>query len=224
MSHFQITRPLVRLLVCCGLYILVQTLMPKVLAMKRTSDIEEYMIGEQRTRKRQNYVEKMGIENEFFENVDEVGPSYDTKLVESSKEQLPAFILDYANMIRNDIILLDNSVETRTRKRGNIKVEKHNHAVPDPPCNCEHNKDIIDLGEDYYPRFVENRTCSKQMCSDFYMCQSNLYELTVLKKRISMQESQVDLPSDLRHRWVAEKQIVTIGCVCTKNYGINGEH
>lgn len=125
---FQIKSSLVRLIVCFGLYFLVQTLTPKVLAIKRSSDIEEYMIGEQRTRRRQNYVEQMGLENVLFENIDDVGPPYDTKISEPeiSKEELPELIVDYANMIRNDIILLDNSVETRTRKRGNIKVEKHN--------------------------------------------------------------------------------------------------
>lgn len=110
------------------MYILVQNFTPQVLGVKRTSDVEEYIIGEQKSRKRQNYFEQMGVVNELFENIDDVGPPYDTKLIEPeiSKKELPAFIVDYANMIRNDIILLDNSIETRTRKRGNIKVEKHN--------------------------------------------------------------------------------------------------
>lgn len=55
-----------------------------------------------------------------------VGLAYATDpLGANEPEELPAMIVDYANMIRNDIILLDNSVETRTRKRGNIKVEKY---------------------------------------------------------------------------------------------------
>ncbi|KAL0892245.1 hypothetical protein ABMA27_015430 [Loxostege sticticalis] len=222
----MIKSSLVRLIVCFGLYFLVQTLTPKVLAIKRSSDIEEYMIGEQRTRRRQNYVEQMGLENVLFENIDDVGPPYDTKISEPeiSKEELPELIVDYANMIRNDIILLDNSVETRTRKRGNIKVEKHNQAIPEPPCNCLYNKERVNLGEDYFPQYVINRTCSDQMCSDFYKCQSNTYEQTVLKRRTSLQELQVELPSDLRHRWVAENKPITIGCVCTKDYVTDNRH
>lgn len=96
--------------------------------MKRTTDLEDYLIGEQKTRRRQNYVEQMGLENELFDNVNDVGPTYDAISSDPDRSKnLPSFIVDYANMIRNDIILLDNSVETRTRKRGNIKV--HNVSV-----------------------------------------------------------------------------------------------
>lgn len=91
--------------------------------------MEDYLIGEPRTRRRQNYEEQMGLDNDLFDNVDEVGPTYSTKSTEPTEKakNLPSFIVDYANMIRNDIILLDNSVETRTRKRGNIKV--HNVSL-----------------------------------------------------------------------------------------------
>lgn len=75
---------------------------------------------------RQNYVVQRALDNEI-KNYDYGVPKYsmDPMPGPAASEDLPAFIVDYANMIRNDIILLDNSVETRTRKRGNINVEEH---------------------------------------------------------------------------------------------------
>ncbi|CAH0749761.1 unnamed protein product [Diatraea saccharalis] len=123
----MITRSFFTFIMCCGFFIFLQSMIPKAIALKKTSDIKEYMVGEQRTRRRQNYVEKMALDNELFDNVDDIGQPYIIKAtdVDGNKEELPALIVDYANMIRNDIILLDNSVETRTHKRGNVEVKKH---------------------------------------------------------------------------------------------------
>ncbi|CAH2075237.1 unnamed protein product, partial [Iphiclides podalirius] len=81
---------------------------------------------------------KRAVDHGILVNDDDSSIPYSTDYsdTESNPEELPSMIVDYANMIRNDIILLDNSVETRTRKRGNIKVEKHNQAILDPPCSC----------------------------------------------------------------------------------------
>ncbi|KAL4710535.1 hypothetical protein ACJJTC_008937 [Scirpophaga incertulas] len=220
----MITSSFITVIVCYGLFIHIQTIIPKAIALKHAADVNEYTIGEQRTRRRQNYVEQMALENELFDNTDDAGPPYDSKPFEldDKKEDLPALIVDYANLIRNDIILLDNSVETRTRKRGNVKVEKHSQAIPDVPCSCEYSKHTIDLGESRYPRFLENRTCSKEMCRPPYRCVPHIYELTILKKKIStMEHSVIEIPIDLKRRWIAEKKSITIGCMCTRDYIID---
>ncbi|CAG5039965.1 unnamed protein product [Parnassius apollo] len=141
-------------------------------------------------------------------NDDDIGVTYTTDYfdIESSPEELPSLIVDYANMIRNDIILLDNSVETRTRKRGNIKVEKYK-------------KETIDLGEEYFPRYIETKNCSKRLCPTSYNCQKSLYNITILKKSGYPNEvSPVEVPHELKRRWVAIRLPVTIGCICTRDH------
>lgn len=93
--------------------------------MRKIPDVDEFMIENQRTRThtRQNYVVQKERDDEMSGGMENVGPAYVTEPLDpdANPEELPALIVDYANMIRNDIILLDNSVETRTRKRGNVR-------------------------------------------------------------------------------------------------------
>lgn len=108
---------------CIAVLISIHLFVPS-LAFKKTSNVDEFMVENQRTRMRQNYVLQRALNNDVD---DKIGVTYVTEPLNpnTNPEELPALIVDYANMIRNDIILLDNSVETRTRKRGNIKVEKY---------------------------------------------------------------------------------------------------
>ncbi|KAF9414956.1 hypothetical protein HW555_007223 [Spodoptera exigua] len=221
----MITRPLVFVIVCFGFIILLQSLVPKVMALKN-SNVDEYMLEDQRTRKRKNYVVRLARDSEILGNSGNLGTNYDTDSFQpdpTNPEELSAFIVDYANMIRNDVILLDKSVETRTRKRGNIQVKKYNNqALPDPPCTCNFSRAIEDFGENTYPRFVETRNCSQARqlaCHRPYVCRENYYNLTVLKRReYQHQISSIDLPSDLKFRWIAEYRPVSVGCVCTRDY------
>ncbi|XP_068630603.1 prothoracicotropic hormone [Battus philenor] len=159
-----------------------------------------------------------GMDAETSGNVEEFGTIYSGDYTDTNPKELPSLIVDYANMIRNDIILLDNSFETRTRKRGNLKVEKYNTPL-DLPCSCElQSKEIIDLGEEYFPRFIETKNCSKILCPS-YNCQKSFYDVTILKKTGNPKEvSQVEVPYEFKHRWVAFKFPVAIGCVCTRDY------
>lgn len=97
----------------------------------KNSNVDEYMLEDQRTRKRKNYVVRLARDSEILGNSGNLGTNYDTDSFQpdpTNPEELSAFIVDYANMIRNDVILLDKSVETRTRKRGNIQVKKYNNV------------------------------------------------------------------------------------------------
>lgn len=87
------------------------------------------MLEDQRTRKRKNYVVRLARDSELLGNSGNMGTNYDMDSIQpdpANSEELSAFIVDYANMIRNDVVLLDKSVETRTRKRG--KVGKHHNV------------------------------------------------------------------------------------------------
>ncbi|KAJ8732117.1 hypothetical protein PYW08_014847 [Mythimna loreyi] len=192
------------------------------MAMKN-SNVDEYMLEDQRTRKRKNYVVRLARDSEILGNSGNIGTSYDTDSIQpdaANPEELSAFIVDYANMIRNDVVLLDKSVETRTRKRGNIKVGKHhNQAIPDPPCACNPNKTTEDWGENTFPRHVDTYTCSKEACPWPYQCTENIYNLTVIKrKEMPHQFSEFELPPELQRKWVGEYRPISVGCVCARDY------
>ncbi|OWR45416.1 prothoracicotropic hormone-like isoform X2 [Danaus plexippus] len=197
--------------------ITVQLLVP-IIAFKKTSNVDQFMVENQRTRMRQNYIMQRALDSD---NDDKFDVTYvKAPLVNNNNpEELPALIVDYANMIRNDIILLDNSVETRTRKRGNIKVEKYDQrSARDIPCSCElESREPIILGEDYIPRSLESRNCNIRLCPSFYACQQRSYNITVLKRRRHNDKSVEELPDELKSRWVAVKKPVTIGCVCIRD-------
>ncbi|KPJ11337.1 Prothoracicotropic hormone [Papilio machaon] len=132
---------------------------------------------------------------------------------ETNLEELPSLMVDYANMIRNDIILLDNSVETRSRKRGNLKFKRDDN---------EKETTLIDLGVEYFPRYIEKKFCA-DLCPPLYRCQESVYNLTILKKKgLPDREDEVvlhlDMPRDLKNHYVAIRKPVTIGCVCTRDY------
>ncbi|CAG9560376.1 unnamed protein product [Danaus chrysippus] len=118
---------IIYLQISVAVVITVQLLLP-ILAFKKTSNVDQFLVENQRTRLRQNYIMQRALDSD---NDDKFDITYvKAPLVnKNNPEELPALIVDYANMIRNDIILLDNSVETRTRKRGNIKVEKYDITV-----------------------------------------------------------------------------------------------
>lgn len=98
------------------------------MALKNPSNVDRLTEGH-RTQKRKNYMVQRAKDEEVMGSI-ENGIAYDVEPYgpDRNPEDLSAFIVDYANMIRNDVILLDKSVETRTRKRGNIKVEKYNNV------------------------------------------------------------------------------------------------
>ncbi|KAJ0179954.1 hypothetical protein K1T71_004545 [Dendrolimus kikuchii] len=225
-STNMVFRPVVIVAACYGVFIIVQSLIPKAMALKKTSNLDQYMVEDRRSHKRQNYFLQKARENEFLGNNNDIGVPYEIEpfSLEPSPEELSAFIVDYANMFRNDVILLDNSVETRTSKKGNIKVKKYNQAIDDPPCTCNYSKSIKDLGESAFPRFVETRNCNQiqKTCVLPNVCRESLYNLTIIRRRESIKRSRPDsdnpIPDDLRYRWTREYQPVSVGCICMRDY------
>ncbi|CAK1553658.1 unnamed protein product [Leptosia nina] len=133
--------------------LILQCCLPTV-ALKKTSN--EFMVENKRTHMRQNYFVQSALNDENPD--DRYGIAYTAEsLNPTSPEELPALIVDYANMIRNDIILLDNSVETRTRKRGNVKVENYNNnGHREVPCNCEQGGITVLKRKKYGDRSMED--------------------------------------------------------------------
>lgn len=136
---FQLSGSLTIVTACSTFLLIIQIFTPKVVAMRKLPDADEFMIENQRTRThtRQNYVFQRDRDEEMSGGMENTGPAYVTEPLDPdpNPEELPALIVDYANMIRNDIILLDNSVETRTRKRGNVRSKYDDVSSLTYQCN-----------------------------------------------------------------------------------------
>ncbi|XP_026328329.1 prothoracicotropic hormone-like [Hyposmocoma kahamanoa] len=208
---------------CSSFLLIIQIFTPKVVAMRKLPDADEFMIENQRTRThtRQNYVFQRDRDEEMSGGMENTGPAYVTEPLDPdpNPEELPALIVDYANMIRNDIILLDNSVETRTRKRGNVRSKYDDREIMGlPPCSCESHSKEINLIEKYgtsvYPSTLKTTQCNDTMCSTGYRCKRTYYNVIVLKKKTRSNEKGDDkLPDDFT-LWVALKEKITTGCSC----------
>ncbi|XP_072930799.1 prothoracicotropic hormone-like [Epargyreus clarus] len=197
-----------------------------VVAFKRSSNVNEYTVKNDRTRMRQNYIVQEATNNEVSDNADDLGVTYGSKSFEPdiSPKELPDLLVDYANMIRNDILLLDqSSVQTRTTKGGNFEAEKRYEGFQEVPCTCEEdNKKVLFLGEDYVPRMLEMKICNEKLCPSPYSCKTRYYNVTVLRRRNNKdelaREFQEELPVELAMKWVALKKSIIVGCLCLKNY------
>nr|QMS43300.1 prothoracicotropic hormone [Grapholita molesta] len=233
----MVSKTCIFILVCLGLLLAIQSWLPR--ASAKRSDVDEYTVDARTDL--HNYVFGLDYPAVDYPAVDHTAldyPAVEYPAVDREPDRpapLPEFIVDYANMIRNDIILLDNSVETRTRKRGNIKVKKHsNHAMSAVPCNCArtyanyHDYDV-DLSDalgvaGWYPKRVKNLTCDETKCTKPYRCQKIMYNLTVLKRSDSQEEKEragqlfKDMANELKFKWVPQIVPVVAGCLCTSNY------
>lgn len=79
------------------------------------------MIEYQRTRIRtgRNYVVQSEHDDEVSGGTKTIGSAHDTDplIPNSIPEESPTEIVDYVKTIKNDILLFDNSLQTRTRNR-----------------------------------------------------------------------------------------------------------
>jgi hypothetical protein len=107
---------------------------------------------------------------------------------------------------------------TQTNRTGH----GHSDTYPRPSdWQCRSENRWLNLGENYYPRFLKHVLCTSRFCyNDFYTCFPQYYPLTVLRK---LQENEIPtrnetvlsaLPPPLRHTYSFEVIEVSVGCVC----------
>lgn len=94
----------------------------------------------------------------------------------------------------------------------------------DMQWHCESPLRWIDLGPDYFPRFLRSADCGHHTCTGSgFVCRPRSFSVKVLRRRegvcapagdLPLEESTVGLPSDLRDLWVWELRAVNFCCVC----------
>jgi hypothetical protein len=91
------------------------------------------------------------------------------------------------------------------------------------PWECESIIRWVDLGPDYFPRFLRTVECTKHNCwYGHYTCQPRSFTVKILRRRNGqcVQSDQLrkigldGLPGDLRELWVWEERAVNFCCDC----------
>lgn len=91
------------------------------------------------------------------------------------------------------------------------------------PWECEAKIKWIDLGTDYFPRFLRSVECTKKKCwYNHYVCKPRSFTVKLLRRRNGecVQTNQLNritndkLPEDLKELWVWEERAVNFCCDC----------
>ncbi|KAJ1522152.1 hypothetical protein ONE63_002463 [Megalurothrips usitatus] len=98
-------------------------------------------------------------------------------------------------------------------------------ARKDLQWHCESPLRWVDLGPDYFPRYLRSADCANSACTGAgFVCRPRSFSVKVLRRRegvcapagdLPVEESTVGLPSDLRDLWVWELRAVNFCCVCS---------
>jgi len=116
------------------------------------------------------------------------------------------------------------SVRTkRNTRRGNNNNNNNNNILYERPWECEAKIKWIDLGPDYFPRFLRTVECTRKKCwYNHYECQTRSFTVKLLRRRngecVKTNEihpvSNDELPGELKELWVWEERAVNFCCDC----------
>ncbi|XP_054730299.1 uncharacterized protein LOC129239051 [Anastrepha obliqua] len=110
----------------------------------------------------------------------------------------------------------------------NWKDTKRAGTAPVIGCDCKVKIDLLDLGQQHYPRYLMNAVCQSNQSPNEYpqkcwrgsYCKPLEYKLKVLTQRNSSEHGQNDpamawLPDELRQDWKFKIVTVAAGCFCS---------
>lgn len=91
------------------------------------------------------------------------------------------------------------------------------------PWECEATVKWIDLGRDYFPRYLRTVECTKHDCwYSKYVCKPRSFTVKILRKKSGMcaegglKTGFAGLPSMLRELWIWEERAVNFCCDCAQ--------
>ncbi|XP_037028778.1 protein trunk-like [Bradysia coprophila] len=107
--------------------------------------------------------------------------------------------------------------------RSKRDLRRGNRMRNDRPWECEAKIKWIDLGADYFPRFLRSVECTKKKCwYNHYVCKPRSFTVKLLRRRNGecVQTNQLnrvtnnELPGDFKELWVWEERAVNFCCDC----------
>lgn len=107
--------------------------------------------------------------------------------------------------------------DTRSsRKKSNLDSSTHKR-----PWECEAQIRWIDLGRDYYPRYLRTVECTKHLCwYGHFTCQPRSFTVKILRRRrgecvpTNNNIGISGMPAALRELWIWEERAVNFCCDC----------
>lgn len=121
----------------------------------------------------------------------------------------------------------DNWTGNNEKLRTNRNVNSRNGASLPPkgerPWKCEAKIKWLDLGNDYFPRYLRTVECTKQYCwYGHYDCRPRSFTVKILRRRNGECVSSDRLykigvegiPGELRELWIWEERAVNFCCDC----------
>ncbi|XP_036317828.1 uncharacterized protein LOC118732816 isoform X2 [Rhagoletis pomonella] len=108
------------------------------------------------------------------------------------------------------------------------KEPKRAGTAPVIGCDCKVKIDLVDLGQQHYPRYLMNAVCQSNQSPNEYpqkcwrgsYCKPLEYKVKVLTPRTLLDQAQNDpalawLPDELRQDWKFKTVAVAAGCFCS---------
>lgn len=111
---------------------------------------------------------------------------------------------------------------TSSRLRRDVR-QGGRHKAIERPWECQAKIRWIDLGGDYFPRFLRSVECTKKKCwYNHYVCKPRSFTVKLLRRRNGEcvetnhlhRTSNDDLPDDFKELWVWEERAVNFCCDC----------
>lgn len=117
----------------------------------------------------------------------------------------------------------DNTMTSMKFDRSRRDVHRSNKNMRgERPWECEAKIKWIDLGPDYFPRFLRSVECTKKKCwYNYYMCKPRSFTVKLLRRRNGEcvqaklhRTSNDELPGEFKELWVWEERAVNFCCDC----------
>ncbi|EAT40690.1 AAEL007584-PA [Aedes aegypti] len=119
-----------------------------------------------------------------------------------------------------------HEMDTKTRSARNARRGQNGDGTS-RPWECDAKIRWIDLGDEYYPRFLRTVECAKTRCwYGHYQCTPRSFTVKMLRKRTGqcvpadqLHKVGVDgLPGELSELWVWEERAVNFCCDCSPRF------
>lgn len=143
----------------------------------------------------------------------------DTYALELSDK--PAWEMQHVSVMA----VIEGESEEQNREKRSAYTRRGSAKKSSPrPWECEAKVKWIDLGPEYFPRFLRTVECTKHLCwYGHYTCKPRSFTVKILRRRrgecvvsnsLKNRISVDDLPNDLRELWVWEERAVNFCCDC----------
>ncbi|KAJ2946928.1 hypothetical protein O0L34_g16270 [Tuta absoluta] len=206
----MISRSVIVVLACTSYFLISQSLLPRSEALRITPNVADKLETENQRIRQKDYRNQKAFDDGLLASMDNLA-----ELLPMIRE------VDPERQTRNEIIrkddyLLDNSVETRDRSN----LRKKSFSSRAPSCSCESSREMIFLGEDYFPIRLESHKCLGN-CAPPYQCKAVYYWVSVLKraKPHHSRLSTIEMADEIHPGgWEAQRVNVTTSCACTAEY------